>query len=891
MSSLAPPPVPPDAVEDITPVTKDAIDKIKETLVETRPLKKHRVLSCAEEGSGSTLLLQGLALIAKVPLFSSIDASDYPALVGAFTSVEHEPGSVIVRQGEIGDRLIIIDGGKAAMKVADTLSKHWAADQEPQHVGVLRSGDCLGEAGLLDGTTWSATVEALEPLRVWTLGRPEFERLGLRQNLRMKRRMAFDHFSTHGSQASTALEDGLDVDAKSDAERSLLRGALRTSGVLGPVVKGLSDDELDMATTGAIRQRVLSGAEVTREGDTNTDTFYIIEEGSFSVLRGGQVVDHICPGRCFGARSLLHREPRSTTIRAESAGILWQVRRRQLRDIERKHLQHKLADAAGRIAVSLGPLRAHNLSPLEMRQLADALVEVAFHRGEHLLQQGESSQRMLILYRGSVTVEAAGTNTMDALDTKSADPEKGEVHIFGEQALVQEDWRSPVSVVAATETAVVLVLDSDDFQRITRPAAAAAPTGIFCKACRQPLLPYAKICPICETRPRLEFTEDFGLREGEAMRVYSRDKLEEVGLLGCGNFARVSLVRCTETNQTFALKAIRKQLVIDRKQQNNIKSERMILKTTRSPFLIRLVATFNREQHLDFLLEAALGGDLLTLYERHEEFFGSANHARFYVACVLRGLEHLHDRYIIYRDLKMENIMLDSIGYAKLTDFGLSKFVIGHTFTKCGTPDFMAPELVAGAGHTSAVDWWALGVLTYALVEGGLPFESSQTCLTFLKIQRGIDCARFEDEKAPSTELVKGLCKQEPRERLPVRAGGARGVMEHAWFADSNFDWAALSACSLAPPWTPPLKGPTDTQNFEPCDDLHSGGEPYTGGGDWDSGFADARGPACLESSLLGSPRPPCVSAPLGSPPLVPSQSLGAAAAGGSSTSPAPTLT
>merc|ERR1712157_312556 len=102
-----------------------------------------------------------------------------------------------------------------------------------------------------------------------------------------------------------------------------------------------------------------------------------------------------------------------------------------------------------------------------------------------------------------------------------------------------------------------------------------------------------------------------------------------------------------------------------------------------------------------------MGGELFSIYHKFC-FYGLQDHARFYSGCVLLGLEHLHQQQVIYRDLKPENLLLDNRGYCKITDFGLAKFVIGHTYTTCGTPDYFAPEMVAGTGHTLAVDWWTL---------------------------------------------------------------------------------------------------------------------------------------------------------------------------------------
>merc|ERR1719387_3484508 len=140
--------------------------------------------------------------------------------------------------------------------------------------------------------------------------------------------------------------------------------------------------------------------------------------------------------------------------------------------------------------------------------------------------------------------------------------------------------------------------------------------------------------------------------------------------------------------------------------QHSVMTEKHILSMTDSVFIIKLYQTYSDEQTLCFLLEPCLGGELYDTYFR-KCFHGKEGHAKFYVAGVIMAFEHLHERLVIYRDLKPENILIDSNGFPKLTDMGLAKFVIGQTYTTCGTPDYFAPEMVAATGHNMAVDWWA----------------------------------------------------------------------------------------------------------------------------------------------------------------------------------------
>merc|ERR1712048_1190105 len=131
---------------------------------------------------------------------------------------------------------------------------------------------------------------------------------------------------------------------------------------------------------------------------------------------------------------------------------------------------------------------------------------------------------------------------------------------------------------------------------------------------------------------------------------------------------------------------------------------------------------------------------------------GRSPHAKFYVAGTVFAFEHLHSKKIIFRDLKPENLLLNSQGRVKLTDLGLAKVVIGKTFTTCGTPDYFAPELIAQKGHTRAVDWWTLGILTFELLGGHPPFEAASPMQIYQKVNKGINKVQFPN----------------PPERLPM---------------------------------------------------------------------------------------------------------------------------
>jgi cGMP-dependent protein kinase len=270
--------------------------------------------------------------------------------------------------------------------------------------------------------------------------------------------------------------------------------------------------------------------------------------------------------------------------------------------------------------------------------------------------------------------------------------------------------------------------------------------------------------------------------------------------------------------------------------QDSVMNEKNILLMTNSPFIIKLHATYNGTQTLYFLLEVALGGELYATYNR-KGFHGSEPHAMYYSAGVVYAFEHLHERRILYRDLKPENLLLTDEGHIKLTDMGLAKFVIGKTFTTCGTPDYFAPELISSSGHTNAVDWWGLGILIYELMSGHPPFESPQPMQIYQKVMKGIGRINFPTKcQGPVGDVIKGLLRPEPSERLPMKQGGIKNLQSASWYRP--FDWIAMKNLTAPVPYKPVVKSRKDIANFHAREkDMPRSVEYRDDGSGWDKDF------------------------------------------------------
>lgn len=198
------------------------------------------------------------------------------------------------------------------------------------------------------------------------------------------------------------------------------------------------------------------------------------------------------------------------------------------------------------------------------------------------------------------------------------------------------------------------------------------------------------------------------------------NEFEIVATLGIGGFGRVELVKHEKDEQikTYALKCLKKKHIVDTHQEEHVFSERTIMLSCNSPFICRLYRTYRDNKYVYMLLEACMGGEIWTIL-RDRGYFDDIT-AQFIIGCVLQAFEYIHNLGIAYRDLKPENLMLDANGYVKLVDFGFSKYIgySSKTWTFCGTPEYVAPEIILNKGHDRAVDYWALGVLMHELLTG-----------------------------------------------------------------------------------------------------------------------------------------------------------------------------
>lgn len=290
------------------------------------------------------------------------------------------------------------------------------------------------------------------------------------------------------------------------------------------------------------------------------------------------------------------------------------------------------------------------------------------------------------------------------------------------------------------------------------------------------------------------------------------DDFERITTLGAGSFGRVMLVKHKKaTSETYyALKILDKKKVIAMEQVEHTLNEKKILQALNHPFLVHMDFYCYDNSYLYFVLPFIMGGEMFGLLKKQEKF--EEDLAKFYAAQVALGLEYLHYCDLVYRDLKPENILIDATGYLKITDFGFCKLIKGRTYTLCGTPEYLAPEIVLSRGYGCACDWWSFGILVYEMNAGYAPFQHKDPMVLYDKIAAG----KYKTPQHFSIglrDIIRNLLQVDLTKRFGNLKNGTDDIKDHRWFKTIN--WVSCFNKKLEAPYKPKVKDAKDVSNFD----------------------------------------------------------------------------
>ena len=393
---------------------------------------------------------------------------------------------------------------------------------------------------------------------------------------------------------------------------------------------------------------------------------------------GGKILPHTIPaGGGFGELALFYEEPRSATVFAKEKTSTWILDKKTFRGGLARRVEELCSENAKFLMEVPFFKEFEGDAALEqyVQKVAEAMVPAEFSTGDYIIRQGEEGNTFYIITEGTCSV---------IIDNETKDHTLTTGNWFGEKALVGESAVRTASIVATTNIKCI---------------------GMDRAAFKEHMGPF-------EVFRNTHSTEQKTLGNEQATCPSLKlDDYEFRRVLGVGGFGLVTLQARKSDGTLFALKKMQKALIVQEEMQKFVRQEKLFLaELSGNSFVPILDGSAVDDDCVYLMLEFLSGGDLFSLIEQCGPLEESTV-VRFAAACTILGLQHVHKHSIAFRDLKLENLVVDGRGYVKLVDFGLAKRILARSYTFCGSPRYCAPEMVTGKGHNKAVDWWALGVV------------------------------------------------------------------------------------------------------------------------------------------------------------------------------------
>lgn len=564
-----------------------------------------------------------------------------------------------------------------------------------------------------------------------------------------------------------------------------------TKELLGKIslFQDLAADDLNRFTNSLTAVHWKEGDRIVQKGEEG-NVFYIVQEGSVKIhdigLGDSQFQDQLLgPGDWFGERALLTGEPRAANATAMNNVTTMAMDRETFEETlgPLKSLMER--EMRGNFLKGLPMFAKGNLSDLELSQLVDLMQEVCYKVGDKLAEAGKPyDPNLWIIRHGRLLVMS--TKTDKIYNLQSGDH-------FGDRSVQGDPNHISSHNAICEEELTTWILTRKDIESVVGDIQRLGDTGDF-------------------------------LHSDDDKKLLLSD-LTKRRVLGQGAFGKVWLVSNNETGEAYALKEISKRRTIESNQVSSVIREKEFLELLQHPFILQLVSSFQDETYLYLLLPVIPGGELFSvLHNKKARGRGLPNNtSAFYAACILEALGHFHQRSIAYRDLKLENVLIDELGYCRIVDLGFAKVVEDKTYTLVGTPEYLAPEIIMSKGHDKAADYWAFGVLVYELLVGKSPFYrsgSSQIDMFKRIVLVNYEMPFFVDPLA--TGLLEKLLVRKQARRLGNLANGYIDIKRQEWFESSGIDFPSLRRKEAEAPWVPKVKDPLDTTHFDDFSEMEN---------------------------------------------------------------------
>lgn len=548
--------------------------------------------------------------------------------------------------------------------------------------------------------------------------------------------------------------------------------------------QSLSEKSLQKFAASLTRVHFSQGDPIVRKGESG-EIFYVIESGKVKVhdigIGDSQSSEQVLKeGDSFGERALLTGEPRAASISALTDVVTLAMDRKTF-EINLGELQELMTHKAKVQSLkSLPVLSGADLSDPEFERLAEHVTEVCFHKGVKLFRVGERyPQKVYFVRKGQVIVYGKGNENIYNLLPGD---------YFGDKTLLQDVNHVSSHEAVCEENVTAWVLSREDIESVIVDLG------------------------------RLGESREFVHAKHKKTSIRSLKDVNLQRVLGQGAFGTVWLVASKDSGTAYALKMINKRSLLKAKQERGVLREKELLGLLNHPFILHLVASFQDAANLYLVLPLVQGGELFSLVAAKSRVGKGLpiNQAAFYAACIIEAMGHFHHRYIAYRDLKLENVMIDEKGYPRIVDLGFAKVIVEKSYTFCGTPDYLAPEIILAKGHNHAVDYWSYGVLLYEMLNGRAPFHRPlQSQMDMFKKIVTVQYTFPQSMSQSSKALIESLLVRRVTDRLGVQNRGHYDILDHPWFKECHIDCKELIKKNIEAPWKPEVKDPFDASNFE----------------------------------------------------------------------------
>ena len=713
-------------------------------------------------------------ILREVPMFSGCSEAQLANLAQRMTEKHLGPNEYLTRQGEEGKNFYVIVGGHAEVV------------KDGAVIGQLTSGDYCGEVALLNDSKRAESIRVAKSSIVHTF---VIHKQTFRDEIQRDLHLVF--YRREAIDIDTTLNDqDPDSTARETNEAGMVLhhpGKQELQWLLQAVAKNLLFEHMTVAEQTHVLSKMHQAhigrrQALMREGDKG-NSFYVIRSGQFEV--SSQERGHICylsSKAPVGELALIYNAPRSATVVARTNAILWAIDRATLRKAVKEMALSKNRQITA--LLQKVPLLS-SLSKDEIARIAAAsFCEENFSDKDVIIREGDAGDKFYILKKGEVEV-FKGKHKKRVLKSPG---------YFGEKALLSQKPRS--CTLTSKGDSTCYSLSSKQFKLVLGPLAdllkrrmsvlyadAALKSVVLKKA--------SAMTKVKEKNRASEITQNVA-------------ELIVLGRLGVGGYGVVNLVRDPKTKGLFALKFVRKDMIERGKQQKAIKAELEVMRCLDNLFVVNLYRTYQDRFFVFFLCDLGMAGDLFHYMAGIEHL--STAQVLFYSACVVEALEHIHSFDVVFRDLKPENIVICADGYLKLTDYGLAKFLDGElTFTLCGTPDYLAPEVILGRGYDPGVDWWGLGVLLYEMIARVPPFIGKPATICEKILTQNPKFGANKGFSKAARSLINRLCAKNPARRLGSTRGGAKSIRRHAYYVENEFKWRELRSGQMKAPHIPDL--------------------------------------------------------------------------------------